>query len=60
MPYWAVTQLQPHRERVAEHFLGQFGFEVYVPRVRRHLIRWRRRIEFQTPTTSPCTCPTKS
>jgi hypothetical protein len=54
MPYWAVTQLQPHRERVAEHFLGQFGFEVYLPRVRRHLIRWRRRIEFQ------CTCPTKS
>jgi hypothetical protein len=25
MAYWAATQLQPHRERVAELFLRQFG-----------------------------------
>jgi hypothetical protein len=54
---WAATQLQAHRERVAEHFLQQFGFEVYLPRVRRHRIRWRRRIEYFTPyfrvTASP-------
>jgi transcription antitermination factor NusG len=49
MAYWAATQLQAHRERVAEHFLQQFGFEVYLPRVRRHRIRWRRRIEYFTP-----------
>jgi hypothetical protein len=49
MAYWAATQLQAHRERVAAHFLEQFGFEVYLPRVRRHLIRWRCRIDYFTP-----------
>ncbi len=34
MAYWAATQLQKNRERVAEYFLQQFGFEVYLPRVR--------------------------
>jgi hypothetical protein len=33
MAYWSATQLQPHRERVVEHFLQQFGFEVYLPQV---------------------------
>jgi transcription antitermination factor NusG len=47
--YWAATQLEPHRERVAQYFLEQFGFEVYLPWVRRYQIRWRRRIEFLTP-----------
>jgi transcription antitermination factor NusG len=49
MAYWAATQLQPRRERVAEHFLRLFGFEVYLPRVRRYQIRWHRRIEMLTP-----------
>ncbi len=49
MAYWAATQLEAHRERVAEHFLAQFGFEVYLPRLRRYLIRWHRRIEYFTP-----------
>jgi len=31
-PYWATVQCQPHRERVAERFLPQFSFEVYLPR----------------------------
>jgi transcription antitermination factor NusG len=48
MAYWAATQLQPRRERVAEYFLEQFGFEVYLPRVHRCQIRWRRRIDFLT------------
>jgi hypothetical protein len=39
MAYWAVAQLEAHRERVAEHFLKQFGFEVYLPRVHRFLMR---------------------
>ncbi len=49
MAYWAATQLQPRRERVAEHFLRLFGFEVYLPRVRRYQIRWHRRIEMLVP-----------
>jgi transcription antitermination factor NusG len=49
MAYWAATQLEPHRERVAQFFLQQFGFEVYLPWVRRYQMRWRRRIEFLTP-----------
>jgi transcriptional antiterminator RfaH len=47
--YWATVQFQPHRERVAEHFLRLFGFEVYLPCVRRYQTRWRRRIERLTP-----------
>jgi len=43
LPYWAATQLEPHRERVAQYFLQQFGFEVYLPSVRRYQMRWRRR-----------------
>jgi len=39
MAYWAATQTQAHRERVAERFLKQFGFEVYLPRVWQ---RWHR------------------
>jgi transcription antitermination factor NusG len=49
MAYWVATQLQPRRERVAEHFLRLFGFEVYLPRVRRYQIRWHRRIETLRP-----------
>jgi transcription antitermination factor NusG len=49
LAYWAATQLQPRRERVAVHFLRLFGFEVYLPRVRHYQIRWHRRIEMLTP-----------
>jgi hypothetical protein len=49
VPYWCTVQCQPHRERVAEHFLRLFGFEVYLPRVRHYQTRWRRRIERLTP-----------
>jgi transcription antitermination factor NusG len=49
MAYWAATQLQPHRERVAEHFLQQFGFEVYLPRVWQHWHRFGRRINVRAP-----------
>jgi transcription antitermination factor NusG len=48
-PYWATVQCQPHRERVAEHFLRMFGFEVYLPRIRRQQIRYRRPVEFLVP-----------
>jgi hypothetical protein len=36
MAYWAATQLEPRRERVAQYFLERAGLEVYLPRTRRH------------------------
>ena len=38
MAYWAATRLEAHREKVAQYFLEQAGFEVYLP-----LVRWRTR-----------------
>jgi hypothetical protein len=49
MAYRVATQLEKNRERVAEYFLAQFGFEVYLPRVRHHWIRYHRRIEVLRP-----------
>jgi hypothetical protein len=34
---------------VAEYFLEQLGFEVYLPRVRHYWIRYNRRIEHLAP-----------
>lgn len=39
----------PHREHVAEHFLRQFGYQVYLPRVRNHAVRFHRRVELLRP-----------
>jgi len=36
MAYWAATRLEPRREKVAQYFLEQAGYEVYLP-----LVRWR-------------------
>jgi transcriptional antiterminator RfaH len=47
--YWAATQLQPHRERVAQYFLEQAGFEVHLPRIRQRGVRYGRRVEVLTP-----------
>jgi transcription antitermination factor NusG len=47
--YWAATQLQPRRERKAQHFLELFGYEVYLPRVRRYWIRHHHRVEVLRP-----------
>jgi transcription antitermination factor NusG len=49
MAYWAATQLEAHRERKAQHFLEQFGFEVYLPRVWQRWHRFGRRIQVQAP-----------
>jgi len=49
MPYWAATQTEAHRERVAERFLKQFGFEVYLPRVWQRWHRFGRRINVRQP-----------
>jgi len=34
---------------VAQYFLQQFGFEVYLPSVRRYQMRWRRAGGFRQP-----------
>jgi len=34
---------------VAQHFLERFGFEVYLPRIRRYQTRYRRRIKVLRP-----------
>jgi hypothetical protein len=36
--YWAATRLDARREKVAQYFLEQAGYEVYLPKV-----RWRTR-----------------
>jgi transcriptional antiterminator RfaH len=48
--FWACARTQPQRERVAQNFLGQFGYETYLPRVRgiRHSHHGRR-IETRAP-----------
>ena len=38
MAYWAATRLEANREKVAQFFLEQAGYEVYLP-----LVRWRTR-----------------
>jgi hypothetical protein len=44
-----------NRERVAEHFLKQFRFWVYLARVRHHWVRYHRSIEVRISlaTASP-------
>jgi transcriptional antiterminator RfaH len=34
MPYWTVAQCEPRRERVAQYFLEQAGFESYLPLIK--------------------------
>jgi transcriptional antiterminator RfaH len=36
MSYWTVAQTETTRESVAVHFLGQQGFETYLPKIRSH------------------------
>jgi transcriptional antiterminator RfaH len=43
--FWACARLEPHREHIAEHFLGLAGFTVYLPRLRERRRRHGRVIE---------------
>jgi len=47
--YWAVARLEPHRERLALHFLGLAGYETYLPRLREWRRSHGRRIETRSP-----------
>jgi transcriptional antiterminator RfaH len=51
--FWACARTQPQRERVAQNFLGQFGFETYLPRVRGVRYSHGRRIQVKPPLF-PC------
>lgn len=43
MAYWAAARFQPKYERLALHFLGLAGYEVYAPRLlARRLVRGRQ------------------
>jgi transcriptional antiterminator RfaH len=44
--FWAATRLETRREKVAQFFLEQAGFEVYVTKIR---YRRCRRIELLSP-----------
>ena len=49
MSFWAATRVQPRRERVAQFFLEQAGFEVYLPKIRERRIRKGKRVETLLP-----------
>jgi transcriptional antiterminator RfaH len=45
MAYWAAARSQPQREALAQHFLEQIGYTVYLPRLREHRVRNGRKVE---------------
>jgi hypothetical protein len=49
MAFWAAAQLEPRRERLAEHFLRQIGYEVYLPRLRQSRILHGRKVVTTPP-----------
>jgi transcriptional antiterminator RfaH len=49
MPFWAAAQLQPYRERLAEHCLRQVGFEIYLPRLRQPRVLHGRKVVVTPP-----------
>jgi transcriptional antiterminator RfaH len=49
MAYWAATRCLPRRERTAEKFLQQAGFEVYLPQIRERKLLRGRRVQMLSP-----------
>jgi hypothetical protein len=47
--YWAATRSEAQREKVAQLFLEQAGYEVYLPKIRHRRHRKGRRIEVLSP-----------
>src|SRR5262245_26639906 len=43
--YWAAARAQPQREALAQHFLEQIGYTVYLPRLRAHRVSHGRKVE---------------
>src|SRR5262245_17691952 len=49
MPFWACAQLQPQRERLAQHCLTLNGYETYLPRLREVRHSHGRKLEARPP-----------
>jgi transcriptional antiterminator RfaH len=49
MPYWCAARAPAQREALAEHFLKQQGYAVYLPRLRQHRVNHGRKIETRPP-----------
>ena len=47
--YWAAAQLQPQRERLAQHCLTLAGYETYLPRLREVRLSHGRKVEARPP-----------
>src|SRR5215467_9243188 len=47
--YWAAAQLQPQRERLAQHCLTLNGYETYLPRLREVRVSHGRKVEVRPP-----------
>jgi transcriptional antiterminator RfaH len=47
--YWAAAQLQPQRERLAQHCLTLAGYETYLPRLREVRVSHGRKVEVRPP-----------
>src|SRR5262249_42921735 len=50
--FWACAQLQPQRERLAQHCLTLAGYETYAPRLRERHIAYGRKV-IRTPFLFP-------
>src|SRR5262249_50883588 len=50
--FWACAQLQPQRERLAQHCLTLAGYETYAPRLRERHIAYGRKV-IRTPFFFP-------
>src|SRR5262245_33377736 len=48
-PYWCAARAPAQREALAEHFLRQQGYTVYLPRLRQHRVARGRQIETRPP-----------
>ena len=55
MAYWTAARYVPQQERLALHFLGLAGFDVYLPRLREQRIVRGCRVEV-TPPLFPGYC----
>jgi transcriptional antiterminator RfaH len=49
MAYWAAARSSPQRETLAQHFLEQAGFTVYLPALWDHRVSHGRRIATRKP-----------
>jgi transcriptional antiterminator RfaH len=49
MSYWAAARSSPQREALAQHFLEQRGYTVYLPRLRERRVSRGCKVEIRRP-----------